>query len=410
MQLLNKTPKLRGDRALWTLILIISFFSIFPVYSASSNLDLMGNGSSLNTLARHLGYIIAGIFIMIGLTYIPYYRLRFHSSIIFLVSLLLLSFTTIFVRKEISGATAARWINIPMIGISIQPSSFAYLALIFFLCTLLSSSEIKKLAPWKYLGIIFAPVLITSSIVLVENGSSGLLILASSLAIMLIAGMNWKIVARFLFFCILAITLYVSAAKAGLTGANRVDTWTSRIDNFFNKDDQDIFDEKNKTKHYQSNLSKAAIIHGGLYGVGPGKGALKQVLPQSVSDFIFAIIIEEWGSLIGGGMLMVIYMGIIIRTYNIAKQSTTFFGTLLALSMGVMLILQIVVNISVAIDFFPVTGQPLPFMSFGGSAMIVSYMQIGLILNVSAHRSLLGPIEPRTQTNIHPDEEILDIA
>ena len=161
-----------------------------------------------------------------------------------------------------------------------------------------------------------------------------------------------------------------------------------------------------KAKNYQVNQAKAAIVHGGITGMGPGKSALKQMLPQSASDFIFAIIVEEYG-FFGAFALITLYMIMMIRIVMIASKMRAFFGSLLVLSLGIMIFVQLAVNIAVAVNLIPVTGQPLPLISYGGTSMLVTYLQLGIILNVSSRILTFEEEGMGKKQNV---EEINDIA
>jgi cell division protein FtsW len=195
------------------------------------------------------------------------------------------------------------------------------------------------------------------------------------------------------------------ALKTELIQNNRVHTWMSRVETFTKKESQ-VEDEVDKAKNYQVMQAKAAIVHGGIAGMGPGKSALKQMLPQSASDFIFAIIVEEYG-FIGATILIALYLIMIIRIVMIASKMPAFFGSLLVLSLGTMIFVQLSVNIAVAINLIPVTGQPLPLISYGGTSMLVTYIQLGIILNVSSRIQVLDEEGMGKKQSI---EEINDIA
>ena len=185
---------------------------------------------------------------------------------------------------------------------------------------------------------------------------------------------------------LVGLIMFVLVAKAFPDAMpNRVDTWMSRIETFTSSKAKsaDVDDESVKAKNYQVMQAKAAIVHGGITGMGPGKSALKQMLPQSASDFIFAVIVEEYG-LIGAAFLISMYLIMMIRIVMIASKMPAFFGSLLVLSLGVMIFVQLSVNIAVAVNLIPVTGQPLPLISYGGTSMLVTYLQLGIILNISS--------------------------
>ena len=229
-----------------------------------------------------------------------------------------------------------------------------------------------------------------------------------SIGVLVIGQLHWKYIAGFISSSvILGILFILVALNTNFMGGNRVHTWMSRIETFTSsKADVDMDTEEMKTKNYQVMQAKAAIVHGGLTGMGPGKSALKQMLPQSASDFIFAIIVEEYGFM-GATALIILYLIMIIRIVMIASKMPAFFGSLLVLSMGLMIFVQLSVNIAVAINLIPVTGQPLPLISYGGTSMLVTYLQLGLVLNVSARIQVYDEEGIGKKQSV---EEINDIA
>ncbi|MBU4538780.1 MAG: FtsW/RodA/SpoVE family cell cycle protein [Weeksellaceae bacterium] len=381
----NKFELLKGDKVLWSVILLISFFSVFPVYSASSNLEyIVNNGTTTSHLMKHLFFVVLGLAIMRGVGVVKYEYIGKLSSILLGVMVLLL-ILTMFTGQKIDGASASRWLKIPGTPISFQPSSFAYLLLVVYLCRYLTKSIKRERLPIENILYIFGPVLIVFGLVAKDNGSTALMILIVSLAIMLVGQLNKKYIFGFIGLSSVAIGIFMFLAlKTDLIGSNRVHTWMSRVETFTNsKKTTEVEDETLKAKNYQVMQAKAAIVHGGITGMGPGKSALKQMLPQSASDFIFAIIVEEYG-FFGALFLIALYLIMIIRIVMIASKMPAFFGSLLVLSLGIMIFVQLSVNIAVAVNLIPVTGQPLPLISYGGTSMLVTYIQLGIILSVSS--------------------------
>lgn len=404
----NKFELLKGDKVLWSVILLISFFSVFPVYSASSNLEyIVNNGTTTSHLIKHLFFVVLGLAIMRFVGVFKYEHIGKLSSIAlgFMVMLLLL---TTFTGQEIDGASASRWLKIPGTPISFQPSSFAYLFLVIYLCRYLTKTIKRERLPIENILYIFGPVMIVFGLVAKDNGSTALMILMVSLAVMIIGQLNKKYIIGFVGISSVAIGIFMFLAlKTELIGSNRVHTWMSRVEVFVdNKKENQIESEADKAKNYQVMQAKAAIVHGGIVGMGPGKSALKQMLPQSASDFIFAIIVEEYG-FIGALVLVTLYLIMIIRIVMIASKMPAFFGSLLVLSLGVMIFVQLSVNIAVAVNLIPVTGQPLPLISYGGTSMLVTYIQLGIILNVSSRIQIYDEEGMGKKQNI---EEINDIA
>ena len=404
----NKFELLKGDKVLWSVILLISFFSVFPVYSASSNLEyIVNSGTTTSHLIKHTFFVVLGLAIMRGVGFVKYEHIGKLSSILLAIMILLLGLT-MFTGQTIDGASASRWLKIPGTPISFQPSSFAYLLLIIYLCRYLTKKIKRERHTWENILFIFGPVLLVFGLVAKDNGSTALMILIVSLSVMLIGQLSKKYIFGFVGIASVAIGVFMFVAlKTDLIENNRVHTWMSRVEVFMNsKKENQLENEIDKAKNYQVMQAKAAIVHGGIAGMGPGKSALKQMLPQSASDFIFAIIVEEYGFL-GALVLISLYLIMIIRIVMIASKMPAFFGSLLVLSLGIMIFVQLSVNIAVAVNLIPVTGQPLPLISYGGTSMLVTYIQLGIILNVSSRIQVYDEEGMGKKQDL---EEINDIA
>jgi cell division protein len=404
----RKKEFFKGDKVLWAVIILISLFSIFPVYSASTNLQYIVNtGTTTSHLVKHALFVISGLVIMKFVGAVKYEYIGKLSSILLVITIFLL-LVTMFTGQKIDGASASRWLKIPGTPISFQPSTFAYLMLIIYICRYLTKKIDRERLPAENILYLFAPVLLVFLLVGKDNGSTAVMILFVSLVVMFIGQFPAKYILGFLGVSAVLIALFMFVAlKTDLIKNNRVHTWMSRIETFSNTSKIDnIEDESLKAKNYQVNQAKAAIVHGGFLGVGPGKSALKQSLPQSVSDFIFAIIVEEYG-LIGAFVLIALYFIMMMRIVIIASKMPAFFGSLLVLSMGIMIFVQLAINIAVAVNIIPVTGQPLPLISYGGTSMLVTYLQLGIILNVSSRIQILDEEGMGKKQSIH---EINDIA
>lgn len=404
----RKKEFFKGDKVLWAVIILISLFSIFPVYSASTNLQYIVNtGTTTSHLVKHALFVISGLVIMKFVGAVKYEYIGKLSSILLVITIFLL-LVTMFTGQKIDGASASRWLKIPGTPISFQPSTFAYLMLIIYICRYLTKKIDRERLPAENILYLFVPVLLVFLLVGKDNGSTAVMILVVSLVVMFIGQFPAKYILGFLGVSAVLIALFMFVAlKTDLIKNNRVHTWMSRIETFSNTSKIDnIEDETLKAKNYQVNQAKAAIVHGGFLGVGPGKSALKQSLPQSVSDFIFAIIVEEYG-LIGAFVLIALYFIMMMRIVIIASKMPAFFGSLLVLSMGIMIFVQLAINIAVAVNIIPVTGQPLPLISYGGTSMLVTYLQLGIILNVSSRIQILDEEGMGKKQSIH---EINDIA
>lgn len=406
----NKFEFLKGDKVLWMVIILISAFSIFPVYSASSNLQyIVNNGTTTSHIIKHMFFVVIGFGVMRAVGFVKYEHIGKLSTIMLAFSMVLL-LITIFTGQTIDGASASRWLRIPGTPFSFQPSSFAYLMLIIYLCRFLAKRIKRERVPLENIAYVFGPILLVFVLVAKDNGSTALMILMVSVIVLIVGQFNWKYIAGFMTTAVLVgITFVIVALNTNLMSGNRVHTWKSRIETFVNSkapESKEINTEEMKAKNYQVMQAKAAIVHGGITGMGPGKSALKQMLPQSASDFIFAIIVEEYG-FFGAIFLVALYLIMIIRIVMIASKMPAFFGTLLVLAMGVMIFVQLCVNIAVAVNIIPVTGQPLPLISYGGTSMLVTYLQLGIVLNVSSRIQVFDEEGIGKKQNI---EEINDIA
>jgi cell division protein FtsW len=404
----QKFEFLKGDKVLWYTILTISVLSILPVYSASSNLEyIVNNGTTTGHVLKHIIFVVFGLAIMRSVGTVKYEYIGKLSSIMLGITVVLL-ILTFFSGQTIDGASASRWLKIPGTPISFQPSTFAYLMLIIYLCRYLTKKIKRERLPIENILYIFGPILLVFILVAKDNGSTALMIMLVSIIVLIIGQLHWKYIVGFISTAMLVSILFLLiAVKTNLIGGNRVHTWMSRIETFTNaKKNSEIEDETIKAKNYQVNQAKAAIVHGGITGIGPGKSALKQMLPQSTSDFIFAIIVEEYG-FAGALTLIILYLIMMIRFVMIASKMPAFFGSLLVLALGMMIFVQLSVNIAVAVNLIPVTGQPLPLISYGGTSMLVTYIQLGIILNVSSRIQVYDEEGLGKKQNI---EEINDIA
>lgn len=380
---LKKDGWFKGDKILWIAVIMISLFSLFPVYSASANLEyVVREGTTAGHLVKHALFIVIGLGIMRGIGIFRYEYIGYFS-IFFLGAVIVLLILTLFMGSTIGGASAARWIKLG--PFSFQPSTFAYLLLIIHICWYLTRKTFREHSVVQNIIWLFLPILIVFGLVFKDNGSTGLIIFGVSMIVMLIGQYPIKQLAIFGGIMTLLVGVFLFLAlNTNIFEKTRVDTWISRVEGFLDTKEGEKYREKN----YQRDRAKAAIVHGSFKGVGPGKSALVSSLPQSASDFIFAIIIEEYGFL-GGFALIGLYFIILVRIIMIARNIPYFFGKLLSISIGVMIFVQLAINIAVALSMIPVTGQPLPLISYGGTSMLVTYMQLGIVLNISSRIQVL---------------------
>ena len=362
---------LKGDQFLWGLILLPMLVSFLPIYSASSSLAYkFSGGNTFKFLTRHLLHLVLGGFFLYSV-----HRLNFRIigkfSIIILPAAIVLLIVTLFQGTTMGGANAARWVRIPVLNMSFQTSAFASLALLVWLARWLAKP--RDFALFKSLYFPLGAIALTLIFILPADFSTTAIIFGMTFILMIAAGVPWKHLGKIIGIGAAGLTLFILIILAFPGISNRVDTWKSRIVNFGATDSD---------ASYQTDLAKMAIAEGQLFGKGPGKSVQKNFLPQSNSDFVFAIITEEYG-LLGASGVVLLYMALFRRFVRIARRAHTKFGTLLVLAAASGMILQTLVNMGVATNLMPVTGQTLPFLSAGGSSIWMTCIALGIILSVS---------------------------
>ena len=368
--------KLKGDKVVWFVVLALSFFSFLPIFSASSN---FGINFIFSNLFKHVAIIIIGILIMYTTHLIDYKYLKGLSKIILPLIIILLIFTA-FQGNEIEGANASRWINIPLIGISFQPSALASIFLLIYISNFLSKNINKKLDFKSSFAPLWLPILLVVMLILPSNFSTALMIFFMVLTILFLGQYPFKYISSIILAGLFIASLFVLLAKnyPDLV-PNRIDTWANRIENYINPNLSE--------SGYQINRAKAAIANGSLFGVGAGKSSMKYILPQSTSDFIFSIVTEEYG-LVVAILILFLYLILLFRIIIISYKSTSIFGKLIALSVGLPVVFQAFINMGVAVQLIPVTGQPLPLISMGGTSIWTTFLAFGILLSVSSKKTI----------------------
>ncbi len=367
---------LKGDKGIWSFVALLALFSFMPVFSASSNLAYMnhGTGNTISYLLKHLAHVFIGFIIIYWVHKVPYHYFRTISKVGLPVVWILLAYTLI-KGTVISGANASRWIQVPFIGITFQTSTLAFIILMIFVARYLSKKRETPITFQASLWELWTPVFITLMFILPANFSTTALIFSMVLMLTYIGKYPLKYIAIIVGTGLIILTMFVLIAKAFPDAfPNRVDTWISRIDNFTsNKPGED---------DYQIEKAKIAIASGGVYGLGPGKSVQKNFLPQSSSDFIYAIIVEEYG-LLGGIGVLVMYLLLFFRFIIAAHKANTLFGKLVVVGLGFPIVFQAMINMAVAVELLPVTGQTLPLISSGGSSIWMTCIALGIIINVT---------------------------
>ena len=366
---------INGDRTIWAIVSILAILSFMPVYSASTNLVyVVGSGSTFGHLAKHVLLIITGFAVIYGVHKIPY-RYFSGGSVLMLPVVIILLVFTLMQGTTIGGANASRWIRIG--GIGFQTSTLAGLVLMVYVARYLAKNKEKKIVFKESLIQLWLPAAAILGLILPANFSTTAIIFTMMLLVCFVGGYPLKYIGIILGTGIVILMFFILVVKAfpGMM-PNRVQTWENRIESFSSDDVKES---------YQVEKAKIAIATGGLVGVGPGKSVQKNFLPQSSSDFIYAIIIEEYG-LFGGALIVLIYFLLLFRVFVVIKKTTTIFGTLLVLGVGVPIIFQATINMAVATNLFPVTGQTLPLISSGGTSIWMTCFALGMILSVSASK------------------------
>ncbi len=360
----------KGDRQIWLVVVLLSIFSILAVYSSTGTLAYKyQSGNTEYYLFKH-GIIMLFGFLIIYFTHrMPYtfYARISKIAIIVAAPLLLLTLLTGTNLNE-----ASRWLTLPIVGLSFQTSDFAKIALLLFVARSLSKKQ-DNIKDFKsaFLPVIL-PVCIICGLILPANFSTAAVLFTTCLFLMFIGRIKLKFILSLVGIGVAGLTLFILIASfSGYTG--RIGTWKKRIENFKSGEDNG---------NYQTQQAKIAIASGGVMGKGPGNSSQRNFLPHPYSDFIYAIIIEEYG-LWGGALIVFLYVLLFYRAVVIVKRSPRAFATLLAVGCAFSLVFQAMINMAVAVNLFPVTGQPLPMLSMGGTSIWFTSIALGVILSVS---------------------------
>ncbi|MBN4062048.1 MAG: cell division protein FtsW [Flavobacteriales bacterium] len=362
---------IKGDKAIWFVVLLLAILSLLVVYSSIVTLAYRHHeGNTLYYLFRHSMFVIVGIGIIYAIHRVKYTYFSRISQLALYISIPLLILTLI-IGANINEAS--RWLVIPVINQTFQTSDLAKLALIMYIARMLSlrQDEIKDFKR-AFLPVVI-PVLIVCALILPANFSTAAALFASCIVLMFIGRISLKHIISLIGIGIAGIALVLGLATIFPNMFPRAETWVNRIENF----------QRNDSKsNYQVEQSKIAIATGGIAGKGPGKSTQRNFLPHPYSDFIYAIVIEEYG-LIGGFGVVLLYLILLYRSIRIVIKSPKTFGALLAIGISFSLVFQAMINMAVAVNLLPVTGQPLPMVSMGGTSIWFTCLAIGIILSVS---------------------------
>ena len=365
---------IKGDKVIWIVVLFLSIFSLLAVYSSTGTLAYkFQHGNTEYYIFKHLFILCLGFALMYACHKINYTFYARMAEVLYWGSVGLLMYTLLF---GINLNDANRWATIPVLNVSFQSSDVAKLALIILVAKLLTKKQ-DTILNFKET---FIPILIRIGIIvaliLPNNLSTAALIFMTSIVLIFVGGVKLK----YLFYLsgagILGFAMFIMVVHfLPNNNKSRVGTWQNRIETFIGGKGSDNF---------QSDQAKIAISSGGIFGKMPGNGTQKNFLPHPYSDFIFAIIIEEFG-LVGGFFMLILYVILFTRGYRLVMKFPHTFGALLAIGLSFSLTFQALINMLVAVDLMPVTGQPLPLVSMGGTSIWFTCISIGIILSVSRY-------------------------
>ena len=365
---------LKGDLVIWVLTLVLLGFSLVSVYSFVPILVKMDGGSPIKYLFKHFIYILIAILAMVWVhRKDPKYISRM-SKVIFYLAVALLIFTLFFGTKV---NEAGRWIKIPFVGLTFQSSDFAKLALIIYVSRLLAKKR-EVLSSWKEGFIpILVPIVIICGLIVKDNFSTAAIMFMICFVLLFLGRVPIGKMVTVVFAGIGLFVMVIGVHKAlpDLNILPRYETWMNRITNRYSAD-IDV------AGNLQANNSEQAIYNGGFFGQGVGDGKLKEFIPEAYADFFFASFVEEFG-LISAIFLVLVYLILLYRIMRIALKAESLFETYLCLGIGILLLSQAAVNMMVCTGIFPVTGQNMPFLAMGGSAMIMACVGIGIVQSVA---------------------------
>lgn len=404
----NLVSKTRGDRVIWGIVIILTLVSLLVVYSSTGSLAYKYSKSTESYLFKQFGFIILGVLIIYFAHRVNYTLYSRVASILFVASIFLLVYTYFFGVKLNEGT---RWIKLPVINMTFQTSDMAKLALFMYLSRQLSRKQnVIKDFKKGFLPII-VPVGIICLLIAPSNLSTSLLIAGTSIMLMFIGRVRTRhLLITIVLACIPIAILFTVAVSTydkneqkakdipAIFSVGRVPTWISRIQTFMYSKKEDA-----NEKQFQINQAKIAIANGGWMGLGPGNSRARNFLPHSYSDFIYAIILEEYG-LIGGVFMVFIYLLFLYRCIRLYRKCPYAFGAFLALALSFMLVIQAIANMGVNVNLFPNTGITLPLISMGGSSFLFTCLSIGIILSVARNvEQMERPLSPDGETGIQTD-------
>lgn len=386
----------KGDAVVWAVIVSLSIISLLAVYSSTGTLAYKSaQGNTAYYVLKHFTFMFVGLIIIYVTHRVPYKYYSRLSQLLLLMSIPLLCITLVF------GAhvnDASRWLTVPVLGFKFQTSDFAKLAIMMYLARALSlKQDVIKDFKKGFIPLI-VPVGVIVILILPANFSTAAILFAVCLVMMFVGRVHIKHLLALLGVGVVALVLFVSLALL-FNKQGRIQTWKNRIESFVSGESDDNF---------QAEQSKIAIATGGIIGKGPGNSVQRNFLPYPYADFIYAIIIEEYG-LIGGVVVIFFYLWLLFRAGIMVRKSDRTFPAFLAFGLTLLLVFQAMVNMAVAVNLFPVTGQTLPLVSMGGTSVLFSCFALGIIISVSARNIELEAISTEVSNgNENNDQNVIE--
>jgi cell division protein FtsW len=368
----NQSKILQGDRVIWMVVILLSLLSLLAVYSSTGTLAYKyQEGNTVYYMFKHLIILAMGFILMIIAHKIKYTYYSRIFQVTLYVAILLLVITLLF-GKDVNDAKRA--LELPF-GLTFQASDLAKLTLIIYLARILTKKQ-DTLNDFKSLFVpVMVPIIVICGLILPGNLSTAVMLFVTSLVLMFIGRIRWLNILKLIGIAVAAFLLFIGVLMLlpeSMQG--RLKTWENRMEDYFAGND--------KPEDDQVVQSKIAVVSGGVFGKMPGNSTQRNFLSHPYSDFIFAIIIEEYG-LIGGSFVVLLYMILLFRSVRIVIKSPRTFGAFLTIGVAFSLVFQALINMGVAVDLLPVTGQPLPLISMGGTSIWFTSLSIGIILSVS---------------------------
>ena len=370
--------RLEGDRVLWAIALVLTLASLVTVYSAISTLAYKADGNSAKFLFKQAALLAGGWVVMFGVHRIHFKYFGKLANVLLALAIAALVFTLLF-GTDINDAR--RWIKIPFIGLTVQTSDFAKLALVLWVARQLQVRANVLDDVWQGLAPILGGIALVCALILPSDFSTAAMLAAVCVAMLFVGGLPWRHMLRIGVLGLGGLGLLYGIGKAAPEALPRFGTWASRLESFAG------FASGNtgtaSVEDYQIELAQIAIHRGGLFPHGPASGTSRNFLPHPYSDMIFAFIVEEWGAILGGLGLVLLYLALLFRASRTAIKCESVFGRNLVLGLGLMITVQALVNMGVSVRLFPTTGQPLPLVSYGGTSLLFTCLSIGMMLAVT---------------------------